>query len=670
MPAVDAEAFDFEHPALPQSAAWRVTRPGKSPQQRPLTVTLAALSVVAALGEPHIDTLLNRLGLTAEHLLFKHVTGIVAAGSVLDFVANMADRGTDPHSRRIRYGLGGLTGTIMIAVSPFIPRGPSGRGFEVTNTDQTSVFLYWVFWLGYPGTAVVLATRLCCEQVRAASPGRLCLGLGIIGTGTAIGCGYILNKLTFVALGYLPWLRLPLSGPRTEMINDFLLYISLFLSVVGTTVPTQLASCMASPILRLQEQRDLELLRPLWLALTRSRPDVVLREVPKGNTRLQRYRCVIEIDDAALTLQEYRQPEMEKAARAAGRNAGLSAAEADAFAEAAQLEAARNAGPAPQAVAPHRLFPRRQQGLRRQPPPPTAHSPRLQLPRAPGLPGILARPHREGTLVTTTDPAISAPDDRTAAHRIARVITEAFAPGILVVVILLAVGWYSTRSLTGTGWGLLAALFCGIIPYGFIIWGARRGHWTDRHIKQHQQRTIPLVATMGGIKTEEAFAKNWAQLVELPAVTRPKPLVRTPERLAHWKKTGEKPGPVMVWTPEQTGQFLDSVKGARLYSLWYTFVFSGPRRGEMCALPWPEVSLDALWLHISAQMVEVAYRQYGEAPKAESVRTNWLSLDHGEVLSRWQDQETKELNEWAGVEARVESDRAWTHENGEPLHPD
>ncbi|MFF4517754.1 MAB_1171c family putative transporter [Streptomyces mirabilis] len=321
--AVDPEAFDFEHPALPQRAAWRVTRPGKSPQQRPLTVALAALSVVAALGEPHIDTLLNRFGLTAEHLLFKHLTGIVAAGSVLDFVANMADRGTDPHSRRIRYGLGGLTGPIMIAVSPFIPRGPSGRGFELTNTDQTSVFLYWVFWLGYLGTAAVLATRLCCEQVRAASPGRQRLGLGIIGTGTAIGYGYILNKPTFVALGYLPWLRLPLSGPRTEMINDFLLYTSLFLSVVGTTVPTQLASSMASPILRLQEQRDLELLRPLWLALTRSRPDVVLREVPKGNTRLQRYRCVIEIDDAALALQEYRQPEIEKAARAAGRNAGL-----------------------------------------------------------------------------------------------------------------------------------------------------------------------------------------------------------------------------------------------------------------------------------------------------------------------------------------------------------
>ncbi|MFD0650031.1 tyrosine-type recombinase/integrase [Streptomyces malaysiensis subsp. malaysiensis] len=90
----------------------------------------------------------------------------------------------------------------------------------------------------------------------------------------------------------------------------------------------------------------------------------------------------------------------------------------------------------------------------------------------------------------------------------------------------------------------------------------------------------------------------------------------------------------------------------------------------MCALPWSEVSLDALWLRISAQIVEVAYRQYGEAPKAESVRTNWLSLEHGEVLSRWQERQGKEREEWAGVDAWVESDRVWTHENGEALHPD
>ncbi|WP_330340113.1 tyrosine-type recombinase/integrase [Streptomyces sp. NBC_00557] len=173
-----------------------------------------------------------------------------------------------------------------------------------------------------------------------------------------------------------------------------------------------------------------------------------------------------------------------------------------------------------------------------------------------------------------------------------------------------------------------------------------------------------------GMKREEAFSKNWAQLVELPAVSRPKPLVWTPERVEHWKRTGEKPGPVMVWTPEQTGQFLDFVRDDWLYALWHSFIFLGPRRGEMCALPWPEVSLDNFWLRISAQIVEVAYRLYGEAPKADSVRTLDLSEESAEVLAQWRAKQDEAREEWSGVEAWVESDRVFTQENGEPLHPD
>ncbi|WP_330340196.1 tyrosine-type recombinase/integrase [Streptomyces sp. NBC_00557] len=171
-----------------------------------------------------------------------------------------------------------------------------------------------------------------------------------------------------------------------------------------------------------------------------------------------------------------------------------------------------------------------------------------------------------------------------------------------------------------------------------------------------------------GIKREGAFAKNWARLVELPPATRPKPLVWTPERVEHWKRTGEKPGPVMVWTPELTGEFLDFVKTDWLYELWHSFIFNGPRRGEMCALPWPEVSIDGLWMRISAQIVEVAYRLYGEAPKADSVRTVSLSLESGENLARWREKQQKKREEWG--DAWVESDRVWTQENGEPLHPD
>ncbi|MEU9965449.1 tyrosine-type recombinase/integrase [Streptomyces malaysiensis] len=171
-----------------------------------------------------------------------------------------------------------------------------------------------------------------------------------------------------------------------------------------------------------------------------------------------------------------------------------------------------------------------------------------------------------------------------------------------------------------------------------------------------------------GIKREQAFAKNWAQLVELPPVTRPKPVVWTPERIEHWKRTGEKPGPVMVWTPELTGQFLDFVKDDWLYELWHSFIFLGPRRGEMAALPWTEVNSDALWLRISKQIVEVAYELYGEAPKADSVRTLSLSLESADNLASFRSKQEKKRQEWE--DAYVETGRVWTHENGEALHPD
>ncbi|MFD9792138.1 tyrosine-type recombinase/integrase [Streptomyces sp. NPDC059070] len=172
-----------------------------------------------------------------------------------------------------------------------------------------------------------------------------------------------------------------------------------------------------------------------------------------------------------------------------------------------------------------------------------------------------------------------------------------------------------------------------------------------------------------GIKREE-YTKNYAQLIELPPATKHKPLVWTPERVEQWKKTGEKPGPVMVWTPEQTGAFLDFVKTDRLYAMWHTFVFLGPRRGELCALPWTEVSITDLRLRISAQIVEVAYRLYGEAPKQDSVRSMSMTEESGRLLSAWRSAQTAEHELWNGATAWVESDRVFTQENGEPYHPD
>jgi integrase len=199
--------------------------------------------------------------------------------------------------------------------------------------------------------------------------------------------------------------------------------------------------------------------------------------------------------------------------------------------------------------------------------------------------------------------------------------------------------------------------------------------------KRKGKRKITSAATMhrinatlssflgSGIKRGE-YATNLATLVELPAVRRPKALVWTQERVEEWKRAGKKPSPVMVWTPEQTGQFLDFICDDRLCAMWHAFIFRGPRRGEMCALPWPEVNLSASLFRISAQIVEIAYRQYDEPPKQDSVRTVTLDSQTRELWRLWRITQETEREQWAGEKAWVESNRVWTHENGEPLHPD
>lgn len=126
----------------------------------------------------------------------------------------------------------------------------------------------------------------------------------------------------------------------------------------------------------------------------------------------------------------------------------------------------------------------------------------------------------------------------------------------------------------------------------------------------------------------------------------------------------------MVWTPEQTGEFLDFLANDRVAAMWHGFIFRGPRRGKMCALPWSEVSLSGSWFRISAQTVEVAYRTYDEAPKQDSVRTITLDAQTKALWIAWRETQQQEREQWSGEKAWVDSGRVWTHENGEALHPD
>ncbi|MEU6760315.1 hypothetical protein [Streptomyces sp. NPDC046685] len=105
--------------------------------------------------------------------------------------------------------------------------------------------------------------------------------------------------------------------------------------------------------------------------------------------------------------------------------------------------------------------------------------------------------------MTFSPPAPPAFADCTPREKAARVLSDVLAPANLVVALLLLIGWHSTASWSGLGWGLLAALFCGVVPLGVIVLGVRRGALSDQHIRVRRQRLAPmalsLVSVVAGI---------------------------------------------------------------------------------------------------------------------------------------------------------------------------
>ena len=80
----------------------------------------------------------------------------------------------------------------------------------------------------------------------------------------------------------------------------------------------------------------------------------------------------------------------------------------------------------------------------------------------------------------------------------------------------------------------------------------------------------------------------------------------------------ERPSPVMVWTPEQTGQFLDFISDDRLYPLYQLIAYRGPRRGEACGVRWTDLNRAARSLTIAEQLVQLGWEVEAGEPKRRS----------------------------------------------------
>ncbi|MGH3869822.1 MAG: tyrosine-type recombinase/integrase [Pseudonocardiaceae bacterium] len=183
-----------------------------------------------------------------------------------------------------------------------------------------------------------------------------------------------------------------------------------------------------------------------------------------------------------------------------------------------------------------------------------------------------------------------------------------------------------------------------------------------------QRYRATLRAALNAAIRARKISFNPASYVELPSGKRPKALLWTDERIHRWRQTGQKPSRVMIWTPEQTGQFLDHAADEPLYALFHLIAFRGLRRGEACGLPWSETDLTTQTITITAQITQIGWAaEFGEPKSDASGRVVSLDTDTTTVLRAHRARQN--LTRRALGESWVHSGLVFTDTDGSPLHP-
>ncbi|EPH40315.1 site-specific integrase [Streptomyces aurantiacus] len=187
---------------------------------------------------------------------------------------------------------------------------------------------------------------------------------------------------------------------------------------------------------------------------------------------------------------------------------------------------------------------------------------------------------------------------------------------------------------------------------------------TQHHIKATLRAALNVAIARGLI------VFNAAAHVELEEHRRPKALVWTDERVAEWLRTGVKPSPVMVWTPEQAGEYLDFLvdRKERLYGLYHVITFRGLRRGESCGLRRTDRNRAAKTLTVATQLVQDGWEVIENAPKTDSGE-RVIDLDEytDEILDDQAAQQDAERLAYG--EAWIDSGRMFTMPDGSFIHP-
>lgn len=246
--------------------------------------------------------------------------------------------------------------TVLFLSTPTGTPGQSPTGaFGHLVATQPALGVYVLVYCGYLGVALVDLRRLAWRYAGYAGHRPfLRPGLRVMAGGCALGLVYVGEKALAViwqwaSLPGLPNGEVPCTSPVTPAGCAFsitLPAVAALVIVTGATLPALGPVCCESTRWARDWYRNHQL-RPLWMAIRRAVPEIVLVAPPASRSprgpRFRLYRRVIEIRDGCLAVRALRDPAVAERAARDAREAGLTGDRARAAVEAAVLAAALEA---------------------------------------------------------------------------------------------------------------------------------------------------------------------------------------------------------------------------------------------------------------------------------------------------------------------------------------
>ncbi|MDP9641245.1 hypothetical protein J2S53_001190 [Actinopolyspora lacussalsi] len=375
-------------------------------------------------------------------------------------------------------GIGTMSALLTVEPVPYDPE------FVATYADVPAVLGYIVVFCGYIGWSQLSFIRLIRRYIRLSDRPWLRAGLTVIQLGCASALGWALSKS---AASVLVFARHGDSTGIEASLSTLFSATCVGLVAFGATMPGW-GPLLTGSLCRIRQHHAHRALAPLWSVL---RPVVAEADsssssspIP-GSRRIEwrLTRRVVDIRDALLFLAPYRPAPNEV-------TGVLLAHPADPEASAAAVGIVR--------------------ALRKWH---SGESPMVRAPRVPEPTEIddldteiawLKRVARSLPTVYTSEPEAPVKPVRvqsrtaTITTTCAHLLTEVFAPWVLVLLLPLMVAWRATDSLIATLlWGLLVALTSSLLPMGVIVWGARTGRWDGHHVRDRAGRLIPFLVLLG-----------------------------------------------------------------------------------------------------------------------------------------------------------------------------